>query len=163
MKKQVLAVGALLVLGGGMGLPAAAQVPVPTAPVTPTAPAAKVSPEELQKFATVVKQLLTLERTATQDIVTAIEQTGLPKERFLELYLAKRDPAGKPDVKPTPQEASQFTTAETKVAAIQKTIAVQQVAAIKQQGFDEQRFNQILEVVQADPQLQETVRKMLKG
>lgn len=141
-------------------MPTYAQTPTPPATTTP---ATKVSPEELQKFALVVKQLLTLEQASTVEMITAIEKTGLPKERFLELYLAKRDPAGKPDVKPTPQEASQFTTAETQVAAIQKKIATQQVAAITQQGFNEERFNQILDAVQADPQLQETVRKMLKG
>ncbi len=160
MKKHILAAGALLALWGGMGMPTYAQTPTPPATTTP---ATKVSPEELQKFALVVKQLLTLEQTSTVEMITAIEKTGLPKERFLELYLAKRDPAGKPDVKPTPQEASQFTTAETQVAAIQKKIATQQVAAITQQGFNEERFNQILDAVQADPQLQETVRKMLKG
>lgn len=161
MKKQILTAGAVFALWGGMEGPTYAQK-TPNPPATAT-PAAKVSPAELQKFARVVKQLLTLEQTSTLEMITAIEKTGLPKERFLELYLAKRDPAGKPDVKPTPQEASQFTTAETQVAAIQKTVATQQVAVIKQQGFDEERFNQILDAVQADPQLQETVRKMLKG
>ncbi len=80
----------------------------PAAPVKPTpapaAPAAAISPEELTRFSKVVKQLFALDRSTETQIVAAIEKTGLQTQRFMDIYLAKKDPAGKPGFKMTPDE-----------------------------------------------------------
>jgi hypothetical protein len=181
MKTSFLVGGALFGLWTGGSLPAYAEgaapaqpssapptatptAPAPTAPVAPTSSvSSEVSPGELQKFAKVVKQLLALDQTTEAEMIAAIEKSGLPKDRFLAIYLAKRDPAGKPDVKITADEAKQYANAETQVTAIQKSAIAKQDEAIKSEGFNGQRFNQIMNAVQADPKLQQDLRKMLQS
>jgi hypothetical protein len=153
-----------LALVGATGQPGQAQTAAPAAPPsTPATPAAKVSPDELQKFAKVVKQLLTLDRETETQMVSAIEQTGLPKERFLAIYLAKKDPKGNPNFKITADEEKKYTEAELKLTEIQKTAEAKQNAAIAAEGFNGQRFNQIMTEIQSSPQLQQDLRKILQS
>ncbi len=175
MKAFVLISGTLFGLWANGSLPAYGQgaapatpsaspaVPTPPAQAAPSVPAQPVSSEDLQKFAKVVKQLLALDQATEAEMVTAIEKAGLPKERFLVLYLAKRDPAGKPDVKITADEAKQYANAETQVTAIQKNAIAKQDEVIKAEGFNGQRFNQIMNAVQGDPKLQQDLKKMLQS
>lgn len=151
--------------------PAPAQKPAPNngtpaqKPAAPAAPAAatNVSPDELKKFANAVKQMLSIARDAETQMNQAVQQTGLSEARFNEIYLAKRDPAAKPNSKVTPKEEQSYNQAVSRLGEIQKGAQAKMDQVVKSEGFAPDRFGQIFAAVQGNPQLKQEVQKLIQN
>lgn len=141
--------------------PGNAPAEKPPAP-QPAAPAATpVSPEELQKFSKVVKQLLVLGKDAEAQIAQAIKKEGLTEERFGEIYASQNNPQAKPARQVTPKEQQSYNQALTNVRQIQESADAKLQSLVKQEGLEVQRFNQIFAAIQRDPKLRQEVQKMI--
>jgi hypothetical protein len=141
--------------------PGNAPAEKPPAP-QPAAPAATpVSPEELQKFSKIVKQLLVLGKDAEAQIAQAIKKEGLTEERFGEIYASQNNPQAKPARQVTPKEQQSYNQALTNVRQIQESADAKLQSLVKQEGLEVQRFNQIFAAIQRDPKLRQEVQKMI--
>lgn len=131
--------------------------------ISPPQAAAKVQvePAELQKFTDTVKELLVSYPKFQTAMVQAVEEEGLTKERFTEIYLAQQNPEAQPSTEITEKEQQDFEKAFSKVEQIQLENQSQMKQIVEQKGLEVQRFNQIFAASLEDAQLQQQVRKMI--
>jgi hypothetical protein len=79
----------------------------PLEALSPPQAAAKVqvNPEELQKFTDTIKELLVTYPKFQTAMVQAVEEEGLSKERFTEIYLAQQNPEVQPSTEITERKS----------------------------------------------------------
>lgn len=146
--------------------PAPAQSPAPASPATtPTEPAITpaVSADELKKFASATKQLLSIVNETETQMVQAVEKQGLTEARFNAIYQSKRNPNAKPTSQITPKEEESYKQAVTQLTKLQADAQAKMDKVVAAQGLQMERFNQIFAAVQKDPQLRQEVRKMIQN
>jgi hypothetical protein len=173
--KQILTGGYVFVFLLASSLSAHAQVPKPVSPSAspsaspssqpqvPATPQTKVNPDELQKFARSLKQLLVIEQGANQQIVQLIGQSGLSQPRFLEIYKAQRTPSAQPTKAVTSQEKQQFDKAFTSLRSIQQEANTKMQQVLQKEGLNPESFNKIEAAVRQDPALQQKVREIIQS
>ncbi|BAY47312.1 hypothetical protein SAMD00079811_49300 [Scytonema sp. HK-05] len=177
--KQILTGSYIFVFLLASSLSAHAQVPKPASPSAspsasppaspssqPQVPATsqtKVNPDELQKFARSLKQLLVIEQGANQQIVQLIGQSGLSQPRFLEIYKAQRTPSAQPTKAVTSQEKQQFDKAFTSLRSIQQEANTKMQQVLQKEGLNPESFNKIEAAVRQDPALQQKVREIIQS
>lgn len=122
-----------------------------------------ISTNELQQFAATIPHLVTIEQTGQEQISQAIAQSGLDRDRFYEIYQNQGQPAseGAVDGGATPEEQSSFETALAQIEAIEQDVASQQQDVIAASGIAPERFNEIMDTVLNDPQLQLEVQDLM--
>jgi len=142
-------------------LSAQAQTQAPAPQPQQVAPQANISQQELQKFTSAIKQLQAIQQQSRTEMVQAVQRQGLSEQRFVQIYQAQQNPQS--GTKVSPQEKQNFEKAITQIKAIQQQTQPKMQQAVKSQGLEVQRFNQILASVQQNPALQQKVRQMLKS
>lgn len=163
MLKKILTAGSVVALLLAVSCPSYAQTPQGTLQAQTQSPQnSQVSPEELQKFAAAVKQLLQIERDSQLQIVQAIQNQGFSEQRFTEIFQAQRNPQAKPSQAISAEEKQKFDQVMAQAMQIQQQNQIKQEQAIKSQGFNLQRFNEILGFVQKDPGLIQKVQQLVK-
>jgi signal recognition particle subunit SEC65 len=162
MIKNALAAFCTVALLSAVHLPAQAQKPpAPTAPSSaPTA--AQPSKDEVQKFAGAIKQILTINKVSEAQAVQAIQGEGLTPQRFDEIYKSQADPKAKPATQVPAKERQSYDRAVAKLVAIQKDSQTKMEKAVQDQGLNVQRFNQIFEAIQKNPQLKQEVQQLIR-
>lgn len=171
MMKHVLAGCSLVALLSVGNLSAQAQTQTPTnkapaspAPVAEPAPAqTNVSKEELKKFATAVKQMLTIAQDAETKMTQTVKDSPLGEARFNEIYLSKKDPASKPNNRVTPKEEQTYNQVVSQLTQLQKDAQAKMDKAVLAEGIPLERFNQIFSAVQKNPQLRQEVQQMIRN
>lgn len=129
----------------------------------PQAAKVQVNPEELQKFTDTIKELLVTYPKFQTEMVQAVEEEGLSKERFTEIYLAQQNLEVQPSTEITEKEKQDFDKAFGKVEQIQLDNQSHMKQIVEQKGLEVQRFNQIFAATLQDPELQQQVRQMIDG
>lgn len=122
----------------------------------------QVSEKELKQFASAVKKLQPIQENAQNQIVQAIQQEELSEKRFGEIYQSRRNPQAQPTAKITPDENKKFDQANAKIEKIEQSTQGQMEQAVKGEGLDIQRFNQIFLTLRQNPDLLQKVREMIK-
>ncbi len=163
MLKQLLTASAVLAMLLAGTTPSFAQTQQKTLLAqTQPAPAAPVSPDDLQKFAGAIKLLLEIEQDSRTQIAKAIEGQGFSRERFREILMAQSNPQAKPSQEISQDEMQKFAEVISQAQKIQEQTQAKQEEAVKSQGLDVDRFNEILAAVRQNPTLKEQVQQMLK-
>lgn len=133
----------------------------PVAPEAETsAPAASISEAELQQFAEAVPQIQAIERSTQQEVAQTIDDSGISRERFSQLYQQQTSGSA---IQPSPTEEEQesFAQAYSSIQKIQQDALAEREQVISAQGLEPQRFDQILAAVLQDPALQQQVQTMM--
>jgi 3-hydroxyisobutyrate dehydrogenase-like beta-hydroxyacid dehydrogenase len=160
MLKNLLVGGCVAFIGLTVSLPALAQQ---KAPATQTAPAASLSQGDKQKFAGAVKQILALNKASEAEAMTAIRKEGLTEQRFSEILATRNNPQQKPQKPIEAKENQSYDRAVTQLVKIQKENETKAEQAVKSQGLDVKRFNQIFEQVRSNPQLRQEIQTMIRS
>lgn len=147
--------------------PGATAEPATTAPAAPSAesaapsaPAASISDTELQQFAEAVPQIQAIERSTQQEVAQAIDESGISRERFRQLY-QQQSAGSTAEADVTSEEQESFAQAYSNIQKIQQDAQAEREQAIAAQGLEPQRFDQILAAVLQDPALQQQVQSMM--
>ena len=136
--------------------------PSQSQPPTQQPAQSQVSQKELQQFANAVKKLQPIQENAQNQIVQVIQQENLSEKRFGEIYQSRRNPQAQPTSKITPDENKKFDQANAKIEKIEQSTQGQMEQAVKGEGLDIQRFNQIFLTLRQNPDLLQKVREMIK-
>jgi len=168
MLKQLLTGGSVLALVLAASLPIQAQAETPAQePVSPAqtqeTPQLEVSQEELQKFASALEQLQSIEQETQVELVQAIESQGISVERFQEIAIARQNPQIQPSTEISQREVENFEQAADQVTQIQEQAQTRMQEAVEREGLDAQQFNQIGAALQQDPTLQQQFQEMLQN
>lgn len=119
----------------------------------------EVSDQELQKFASALQEMQALNQMAQQEMVGAVQATGLEIERFSQIRQAQQDPAQEPDA--SEEELAQFQSAVTELEKIQNKTNQQMEQKIQDQDLSKSRYDEIGNALQNDPQLQARFREIM--
>ena len=164
MLKHVFTGASVLALILACNLPAQAQSQAPAAkPPGQSTPQAQVSPQELQKFANAIKQLVAIEQDANQQMLQAIKQEGLSPDRFDEIYKGQQTSPAQPTTSVSQDEKQKFARAMTKVTGIEQQVQPRMQKAVQDQGLELARFDQIMAAVQQSPELKQQVQKLIQS
>jgi hypothetical protein len=132
-------------------------------PQNQQAPQTEVSQQELQKFANIVKKLQPLQRGALSQIQGAIKQQNLSEQRFGEIYQSQKNPQAQPTKKVTPEEKKKFAQVNAEIAKIQETTQSKMEEAVRAEGLEIPRFNQIFSAIRSNPALMQKVQQMIQS
>lgn len=144
--------------------PESVQSPKPKPlPQVQQAPQGEISQEELQKFANAVKKLQPIQQEADTQITQAIQQQNLSQKRFGEIYQARRNPQAKPTTAITPEETKKFDQVGAKIQDIEQATQSKMERAVRDEGLDIQRFNQIFAAIRQNPALLQKVQQMIQS
>ncbi|MGH2413602.1 MAG: DUF4168 domain-containing protein [Microcystaceae cyanobacterium] len=166
MKKPLLLVSCagILFLAGSLSTRTLAQQPAPGSPSpVQQAPQGEISPEELQRFAKAVKQLRALDQTSQEKMAQAVQSEGFTPERFMEIERGQQNPQGQAAPEVSGEEKQKYEKALAQVKQIHLETQTQMQQAIKAEGLEVERFNEIVAAVQQDSTLQQQVQQMLKS
>ena len=160
MVKATLLSGAIatLVLGS---VPMVTAAPV-VAQTTEAAPleTMTVTDEQIESFATAYEAIESIQAVTQIAMVAAVESEGLTVEEFNEIAQAQAAPEAEATV--SPEQTEQFTAATEQVVALQSAAESEIAAAIQATGLTVDEFEQIFELAQQDPSLQEQIIQRLE-
>ncbi|MGK7876691.1 MAG: DUF4168 domain-containing protein [Xenococcaceae cyanobacterium] len=163
-QRQFLLGGAVLalLLVGSLPAQTLAQELVPQPP-TIQASRVEISPEELQQFVSAVKQMQAIQQASEEEMVQAVQNEGFSLQRFNEILKWKRNPEDRPPTEVTQEETQSFEKAIIQIGEIQQQTESKMKQALESEGLELPRFNQILEAVQEDQDLQLQVQQMIQN
>ncbi|MGV0025609.1 DUF4168 domain-containing protein [Phormidesmis priestleyi] len=161
MIKNALTAFCTVALLSAVHFPAQAQKPAPAPQAAPAA-SSQPSKDEVQKFAGAIKQILVINKTSEQQAVQAIQGEGLTPQRFDEIYKTQANPKATPTSQIQPKERQSYDRVVVKLVSIQKDSQAKMEKAVQDQGLNVQRFNQIFEAIQKNPQLKQEVQQLIR-
>lgn len=123
----------------------------------------KFSSTELEQFAELIAKLYTIDQQTTEQIVSIIEKEGMSVDRFNAIVKWKKDPQQTPNPSVSDAEMESFKKSVTKIAQLQEQADTKIKEVFQSQGLQVERFNQILEAVREDPNLQNQVQQILEN
>ncbi|BAS57857.1 MULTISPECIES: DUF4168 domain-containing protein [Leptolyngbya] len=162
MIQRLLLSGCVLVIGGLCQMPVQAQTP--TSKPAPTSQPANqtVTPAETRQFANAVKQVLAISREAEKQATQAIQSEGLTEQRFDEIFRSQNNPQQKPSKPVETGERQKYDRVIAKLTQISKDNDSKVETAVKKEGLEIPRFNQIFQIVRSNPQLRQQVQDMIR-
>lgn len=123
---------------------------------TSTRSSGTISPLEMQQFVQALRQLKKIEMETQEKVIQALKQERLSPERFQEIAQQRNnpDPSGI-----TPADLERFDKAVAKIQTIRQEAAPKESRAVSMQGLTEERFNQIGQMINQSPALQQQLQK----
>jgi len=163
MIRQLLSGGCAIVVAGLVSLPVQAQQ-APQSPTTKPAPAAtqSVTPAETRQFANAVKQVLAISRESEAQASQAIRTEGLTEQRFDEIFRSQRNPQQKPSKPVEAGEKQKYDRVVARLVQLSKDNDAKVETAVKKEGLNMPRFNEIFQIVRANPQLRQQVQDLIR-
>lgn len=177
MFKQIL-VGSSLCAGLWMvASPAQAQSSAPASPApsnsapaepapdsAPAAPANReVSESEVEKFASTIKQLRTIQEDAERQASEIFEAEQLSGERFSQILQSQRNPQTQPTPEVSEEEQQQFERVSTQLEELRQSTRQRFDQVFQAEQLPRERFAQILTLAQQDASLRERIQQELNG
>ncbi len=164
MRRQLLLGGSILALLLAGSLPARTQAQEPASQLqAQEASQAKISQEELQQFAKAIKQLQAIQQESEQKVVKAIQGEGLSQERFREISQLQQNPETQSTTEVTEEEMQSFEKAAARVTELLQAAQSKMEQAVRAEGLEIQRFNQIATAVRQTPALQQELQQMTQN
>jgi len=119
----------------------------------------EVSDTELIKFAKALHKLQAIQDSTQQEMVAAIESTGLDLETYNKVMRERQNVESMEDVDASEKVKEQVQGAYREIRVIQISQEQKVSEIIQEEGLESDRFREILQSVQQDPEL----RKRLQG
>jgi hypothetical protein len=118
-----------------------------------------VSEEELEQFAAALENVQSIRQEMVEDTQGAVADSSLDESRFQELYRADQGgPA--PSEGASDQEAAEYDRVMQEIQQIQQQSNQEMVQAVREEGLEVQRFNQIAQAIQQSPDLQQRFQEL---
>ena len=124
--------------------------------------ASEVSEAELESFAVALQDVQELRQEMAEETQQAVGESPLEQQRFEEIYGARQS-GGQQDAEVTDAESRQFEELMGEIQQIQQQSNQEMVQALEEEDLSVQRFNQIAQAIQQDPELQQQFREMQSG
>lgn len=115
--------------------------------------AQEITDDQFDKFATAFQTVQEANNKAQMQMVTVIEDEGLTAERFNTIHQATLDPNQESDA--TAKEKKQHQAALAKLEAKNEELQAQMEEKIKASGLTMEKYQEIFQKVQTDPEMQQ--------
>jgi len=120
-----------------------------------------VTDEELAAFATTLQGIQQINQDAQATMISELENQGMDVERFNEIQMASQDP--NTEVELDEKEIKQFEKVATVIQEIQINTQKEMEGYIEKEGLTMQRYQEILQVVQSDPEQLQRLQELMGG
>ncbi|MFO7844070.1 MAG: DUF4168 domain-containing protein [Bacteroidales bacterium] len=120
----------------------------------------EVNDKELQLFTTIQQQVNTINQQSYQEKVKIVEDLGLSVERFTEIEQAQQNPGEENDI--TQEELQKYQEAIQFLEQIQSQDQQRMIELIENEGLSIERYQEIEQAIQSDPDLQAKFQMMLQ-
>ncbi|MCF8221664.1 MAG: DUF4168 domain-containing protein [Bacteroidales bacterium] len=120
----------------------------------------KVSDKEIKQFVSAVKKVQVINQASQQKMMKAVENSGLDRQRFNEIYVAMQDPDT--DVDSSDEEMEKFNKANTEIVKIQTEAEQELKKEILDQNLTIERYQEITMQLQNDPELMQKVQALIQ-
>ncbi|HKK62829.1 MAG TPA: DUF4168 domain-containing protein [Bacteroidales bacterium] len=121
----------------------------------------EVSAEELKQFASALQEVQTINQQVQQKMVNAVKEEGLEVQRYKEILQAQQDP--NQEANATNEELKQFETAIQEVGELQAKAEQEMEEKIIAEDLTINRYQEIMALIQNDPELQKRIQEYLQG
>lgn len=118
--------------------------------------AVKVSEEELQKFLAIQPGIDSIRSESKEKMLISLEKANLDIERFNEIRAVAEDPSTNSDV--SRADLENFKTVYNELTEIEKQAEQKVAERLEQAGMSEERYMEISDAVENNPELQERVK-----
>lgn len=122
----------------------------------------QVSDEELQRFAVSSDRIGAVQQEAREEIIAAVEESGLGMERFSELAASFNDPSVTLENEITQEEEAILDQLEPRMVQIELDAREQVFVQLAQEGLDVGRYQQIYHALQNFPALQDRMDRVVE-
>lgn len=131
----------------------------PQAPETETA--TDISSQELEKFATAIQKIETIQMESRNQVGETIEGEGLTAQQFRDILEAQRNPEIENEA--SEEELEQFESASEQLVQIQREAQVDMREAVEATGLEVERFQDIFAATREQPELREKVQQIIQN
>jgi len=118
-----------------------------------------VSDDELKQFASVYKQIQSINQEVQQDMFEAIQEQGIDIQRFNELFQASMVPGQ--EIAASEEEMEKFNAAKAGIEKIQAQTEKKMEEVIVEEGLTLERYQEIAMAIQSSPDLQRKIQEYL--
>ncbi len=120
-----------------------------------------ISDEELQKFANAFQEVQVENQKIQKDMIAKIEEEGMEVQRFSEIQQAQQNP--NQEVEMTAEEEKEIENLMPKLQTIQQESQTVMQEKIKSAGLTMNRYQEIAQMIQQSPELQQKLQSMMQG
>ena len=124
------------------------------------AQADSVSDQELKKFVETAQDLRSIQEDVQTEVQEMVKEEDMTFERFQQIMMSKQNPQMAQKVQVTDEEEAVIKEMQPKLQEIQQQANQKQMTAIQDNGLTPQRFQQIAQAVQSDPQMMQRFQQM---
>ena len=117
--------------------------------------------EELEKFAGAVMQVMTIQQEGQGEMIGIIEEHGMTVERFNEIMMQAQEMPLE-QVEATEEEKETYLEVIEKIDEIQIGLEEELVEAIEEEGLNIEKYEEIMQEYQQNPELQQLIQQMLQ-
>lgn len=124
------------------------------------AQADSVSDKELKKFVETAEDIRSIRQDVQSELQQMVQEEDMTFQRFQQIMMSKQNPQMAKKVQVTDEEEAVIKEMQPKLAKIQQQANQKQMTAIQDNGLTPQRFQQIAQAVQSDPQMMQRFQQM---
>lgn len=120
-----------------------------------------ISDKELQKFANAFQEVQVENQKIQQKMIAEIQEEGMEVQRFSEIQQAQQNP--NQEVEMTAEEEKAIENLMPKLQTIQQESQTVMQEKIKSAGLTMNRYQEIAQMIQQSPELQQKLQSMMQG
>ncbi|MEX2379404.1 MAG: DUF4168 domain-containing protein [Vicingaceae bacterium] len=120
-----------------------------------------ISDEELQKFVDAFQEVQAENQKIQQKMIAEIQEEGMDVQRFSQIQQAQQNPDQEVDM--TAEEEEAIGNLMPELQSIQQESQVVMQKKIEDAGLSMTRYQEIAQMVQQSPELQQKLQSMMEG
>ena len=119
-----------------------------------------VSDQEFQKFVDAAQELQQIQQEIQGEVQDMVSEKDMEFQRFQQIMMSKQNPQMAQKIEVSDEEEQIIQEIQPKLQEIQQAAQQDQMAAIQDNGLTPQRFQQIAQAVQSDPEMMKRFQQM---
>lgn len=120
-----------------------------------------ISDEELQKFADAFQEVQAENEKIQEKMIAEIKEEGMDVQRFSQIQQAQQNPEQEAEM--TAEEEKAIETLTPKLQSIQQESQAVMQEKVEAAGLSMTRYQEIAQMVQQSPELQQKLQSMMQG
>lgn len=119
-----------------------------------------VTDKELKTFVETTQELQGIQQDIQSQVQDMVKEEDIEFQRFQQIMMSKQNPQMAKNVEVTDAEEEAIQKLQPKLQEISQEAQKQQLAVIQEKGLSPQRFQQIAQAVQSNPQMMQRFQQM---
>lgn len=119
-----------------------------------------VTDKELKTFVETTQELQGIQQDIQGQVQEMVKEEDIEFQRFQQIMMSKQNPQMAKNIEVTDAEEEAIQNLQPKLQEISQEAQKQQLAVIQEKGLSPQRFQQIAQAVQSNPQMMQRFQQM---